>query len=119
MGIRNQIQDNINKTLHKLRRVERVEQYIADNLQPDLSAATVAAKFELSVSSLQHLFKKYQGQSYHQYSEKIRLERAFDLINKKDKRIKEILNETGYSNRSTFNIAFKKRFRYPPRYFRK
>lgn len=117
MGIRNQIQDNINKTLHELRRVERVEQYIADNLQTDLSAATVAAKFELSVSSLQHLFKRHQQQTYQHYLQDIRIAKAFELV-KEGKRIKEIMYATGYKYRTTFNKAFKKKLKHPPGYFK-
>jgi AraC-like DNA-binding protein len=44
---------------------------------------------------------------------------AFVLITKKGKRINEAMYATGYNNRVTFNIAFKKRFAFPPSHFRK
>ena len=100
-------------------RVEQVKRYVSKNIASDLSASTVAEKFELSISSLQHLFKKYQGQSYHQYLEDSRMKKAFDLITKEGKRISEAMYATGYHNRSTFNNAFKKKFKHRPGHFRK
>ncbi|MEO5990291.1 MAG: helix-turn-helix domain-containing protein, partial [Ferruginibacter sp.] len=76
-------------------------------------------RFELSISSLQHLFKKYEDQTYHHYLEETRMAKAFVLITKKGKRINEAMYATGYHNRVTFNIAFKKRFELSPSHFRK
>jgi AraC-like DNA-binding protein len=96
-----------------------VKKYISENIASDLSASIVSKKFELSVSSLQHLFKKYEKRSYHHYLEETRMANAIMLITKKGKRINEAMYASGYNNRVTFNIAFKKRFGFPPSHFRK
>lgn len=85
----------------------------------DLHVLSVAQKFKLSISSFHHIFKKYQGQSYRKYLEEIRINKASDLLQTEGIRIKEVMYATGYKNRTTFNNAFKKRFKQPPSYFKK
>jgi len=119
MAIRNQIQNDGNELFPEYNRVELIKKYINDNIKSDLHANIISKRFELSVSSLQHLFKKYEGQSYHHYLEDIRMTKAFELITKEGKRINEAMYATGYHNRVTFNIAFKRKFSYPPSRFRK
>ena len=111
------IQDEQARSLEK-GRVEKIKEYLVGNVEKDLSMAAVAAKFQLSVSSLQHIFKKDQQQSYRQYVENLRMIKAMHLL-KEGKWVKEVINATGYKNRATFNNAFKKRFKHPPGYFRK
>ncbi|MDE3184447.1 MAG: helix-turn-helix transcriptional regulator [Bacteroidota bacterium] len=113
----NKIQET--SKLFEKSRHERIKEYITDKLSTDLRAAVVSQKFELSVSSLQHLFKKNQGQSYHHYLEETRMKKAFELIALKGKRIKEAMYVTGYKRRSTFNRAFKRKYNHPPGYFLK
>ncbi|HUZ58984.1 MAG TPA: AraC family transcriptional regulator [Hanamia sp.] len=119
MVIRNQIQDDANELFHEYNRVAIIKKYIHDNIKSNLHATIISRKFELSISSLQHLFKKYEGQSYRHYLEDTRMTKAFELITKEGKRINEAMYATGYHNRVTFNIAFKTKFTYPPSYFRK
>ncbi|MEO6134159.1 MAG: AraC family transcriptional regulator [Ginsengibacter sp.] len=99
-------------------RIERIKIYINETLSGDLRATTVSQKFELSVSTLLHLFQQQQKQSYHQYVEDVRMGKAFYLV-QQGKRVKEVIHATGYKNRSTFYNAFKKKFKHPPRYFSK
>jgi len=119
MAIRNQIQDDANELFHEYNRVEIIKKYINDNIKSNLHATMISKRFELSVSSLQHLFKKYEGQSYRHYLEDTRMTKAFELITKEGKRINEAMYATGYHNRATFNGAFKKRFKHHPGRFRK
>jgi AraC-like DNA-binding protein len=119
MDIRHHQQDESNELYQEYSRVEEVKKYIFENIDSDLSASIVSKRFELSISSLQHLFKKYEKQSYRNYLEETRMANAFVLITKKGKRINEAMYATGYNNRVTFNIAFKKRFAFPPSHFRK
>jgi len=111
--------DEAKEQFQEYNRVEQVKEYVSQNIAIDLSASIVSKKFELSVSSLQHLFKKYQGQTYHKYIEDVRMKKAYYLITKEGRRINEAMYATGYNNRPTFNAAFKKKFKHHPRYFRK
>ena len=103
---------------HEKGRVEKIKEYLGGNLEKDLSMAVVATKFQLSVSSLQHIFKKYQQQSYRHYVESLRMAKALQLL-REGKWVKEVFDATGYKNRATFNNAFKKTFKHSPSYFRK
>ncbi|MEO8111302.1 MAG: AraC family transcriptional regulator [Ginsengibacter sp.] len=108
-----------NKLTREAQRVERIRQYLTQNLASDLHATTVAKKFRISLSSFHHLFKKYQGQSYHKYLEEIRMNKALALLQTEGIRIKEVMYATGYRNRSTFGNAFRKKFKNAPGYFKK
>ena len=119
MAPENHINNDPKELYGEYNRVEQVKKYIAENIASDLRASVVAAKFEISISSLQRLFKKYQGQAYHKYLEDVRMVTALYLITKEGKRISEAMYATGYNNRSTFNEAFKKKFKHQPRHFRK
>jgi AraC-like DNA-binding protein len=112
------IENDHNLSSHN-KRVESIKAYVSQNLTTDLHAAAVAQKFKLSIYSFHHLFKKYQGMPYGRYVEELRMQKAFELIQEEGMRIKEIMYATGYTHRSTFNAAFKKRYRHPPNYFRK
>jgi AraC-like DNA-binding protein len=118
MAIRDQIQDEPNELFHEQNRLERIKKYIDDNLKGNLGAAIVAKKFELSVSSLLHIFKKHEQQTYQHYLENVRMKKAMELI-KAGKWIQEIMDATGYKYRSTFHKAFKRKFKHPPGYFGK
>jgi len=119
MALDDNIFNESNESLGEYNRVEEVKKFITENIAADLRTAVVAKKFELSVSSLQRLFKKYQGQAYHQYVEETRMEAALFLITKVGKRISDAMYATGYNNRSTFNDAFKKKYKHHPHHFRK
>jgi len=100
-------------------RVESIKAYVSQNLTADLHAAAVARKFKLSISSFHHLFKKYENLPYRQYVEKIKMQTAMELLQTESIRVKEAMYATGYTNRATFNNAFKKRFRHTPAHFKK
>jgi AraC-like DNA-binding protein len=119
MDTGHQQQDESNELFQEYSRVEQVKKYITENIALDLRASVISGQFDLSISSLQHLFKKYDGQTYHQYLEDIRMKTAFFLITKEGKRISEAMYATGYHNRPTFNEAFKKKFKHRPGHFRK
>ncbi len=114
MALKHHIYHESNDRYLEYSRVEQVKMYVSKNIASDLCASVVSEKFELSISSLQHLFKKYQGQSYQRYLEDSRMKKAFGLITREGKRISEAMYATGYHNRSTFNNAFKKKFKSHP-----
>ena len=96
----------------------RIEAYIHNNLSGDLRAAVVAERFDMSISSLLHIFKKHSRRTYRQYVADARMQAAYQIL-VRGGRVKEAIYATGYKNRGTFNNAFKKKFKHPPRYFSK
>ena len=104
--------------LHWKTRVEKVKEYVSQNLGGDLRITTVCEKFNLNQFTLQHIFKEQQKETYREYVERIRMEKALQLL-KEGKWVKEVFPATGYRNWSTFSRAFKKRYKYPPAFFKK
>ena len=104
--------------LHWKTRVEKVKEYVSQNLGSDLHITTVCEKFNLNKFTLQHIFKEQQNETYHEYVERIRMEKALQLL-KEGKWVKEVFPAIGYRNWSTFTRAFKKRYKYPPAFFKK
>jgi AraC family transcriptional regulator of adaptative response / methylphosphotriester-DNA alkyltransferase methyltransferase len=98
--------------------VERVREYILANLAADLRIGTVAEKFGLNKITLRHVFKKQQHETYREYVERMRMDKALHLL-KEGKWVKEVMPATGYRNWSTFDRAFKKRYQHPPAFFKK
>lgn len=99
-------------------RIEKVKEYVSENLSGDLRINTVCKKLNLNQFTLQHIFKEQQNETYRGYVERMRMEKAFQLL-KEGKWVKEVFPATGYRNWSTFSRAFKKRYKYPPTFFKK
>ena len=119
MSTVNPIHDLQDELYPEYNRVELVKHYVVEHLDTDLSAPVVAREFNFTLSTLHHLFKKYEEQTYQRFVEDTRMKRALYLITKEGRRVKEAMYATGYHNRSTFNAAFKRHFKHPPRHFRK
>ena len=109
---------NSEEALNHKSRVERVKEYVSANLAGDLSLGAVAEKCGLNKTTLRHVFKKEQHESYRNFVERKRMEKALQLL-KEGKWVKEVMPATGYKNRSTFNNAFIKAFKHPPSHFKK
>ena len=77
-----------------------------------------AAKFNLSHSHLQHLFKRATGVRLGQVLLEQRLQRAVRLLENSTMSVKEIANAVGYEHTSSFTRAFTRRFAQGPRRYR-
>lgn len=73
-------------------------------LSPDLAAGHVG----LSTNYLRKLFKEYYGASLSDYIRTQRMEKAKELLASTHKTVAEIMEYTGYANRSSFFQAFKR-----------
>jgi two-component system response regulator YesN len=98
-------------------RVEKIKNYVNENLSAKLDATSVANHMKLTSFTLQTVFKKHQGETFHKYVERVRMQKAFQLL-EEGKWVKEIMTATGYKHRTTFENAFKRIFGYPPAYFK-
>jgi two-component system, response regulator YesN len=115
----NKLHNDANQPIPEKYRLERIKKYISENLAANLKVSVVAPHFNLSVSTLQHMFQIHEGQSYHRFVEQKRMEKAFELITKEGQIIKEVMPQTGYHKRTTFNRAFKRFYKLSPRHFMK
>ena len=99
--------------LRVVRIMERVR------LDPSQSLPDLAKLVNLSSSRLSHLFKQETGVSLTSYIDEQRMERAIDLLQSTEMRIKEITYLVGFQHEASFDRAFAKKFRCTPTDYRK
>jgi AraC-like DNA-binding protein len=99
-------------------RVERIKNYVNENLSAKLDASSVASRMKLTSYTLQTIFKKCEGETFHKYVERVKMQKALELL-AEGKWVKEIMAYTGYKHRATFDKAFKRRYKVPAAYFKK
>lgn len=90
------------------RQVNDILLYLGDHLGESLTLNDIAEKFYISSYHLSHLFKKYMGMTCIECVHWMRIEKAKDLLINTNKSIKEISEQTGYSNLNNFYMHFKK-----------
>jgi len=91
--------------------IAKVFEYINDNyMQCDLSLTSLAEHSKLNdITYISKVFKTYAGENFSVYLEKLRIEKACELLCDGRYTIKEISNMVGYLSDVTFRRAFKKR----------
>ncbi|MBR1970658.1 MAG: helix-turn-helix domain-containing protein [Clostridia bacterium] len=91
------------------KRIEKVEEYIKSNYHNSaLSVEMIANTFNIHPSYLSSLYKKQRGITLIGYIEKIRIEKAIELLTKENYNINEISSKVGFSNSTSFRRSFKK-----------
>lgn len=94
-------------------RIERVKQYIRNNLEKDLSWDTLAEVAALSKYHFLRVFEKEVGLSPHQYVIQQRILRSKKALLRGEP-IAEVARQTGFSDQSHFTRHFKRRLRMTP-----
>ena len=77
-------------------------------LDPDFSVKYMAACFDVSVSNLSHFFKKNMGISLSSYIDRIKLDKAKELLTESNSRVGEIAELLQYGSSTGFAVMFKK-----------
>ena len=77
-------------------------------LDPGFSVKYMASCFDTSVSNLSHFFKKNMGESISAYVDRIKLDKAKQLLRETDMKIGEIAELLQYGSSTGFAIMFKK-----------
>ena len=84
-----------------------------------VSVDTLAEHFGVNRSTIFRLFKNAFGISPKEYIDKLRFEKACQLLSNKNLKIKEIANSCGFDNQCYFSTAFQKHFGMTPSHWRK
>ncbi|MBE6632937.1 MAG: helix-turn-helix transcriptional regulator [Ruminococcaceae bacterium] len=100
-------------------RIERVKQFIQDNLDSPLRTNTVAAHVYISAKQLNRIFTEQEGISVSRYISGLKLSRAVELLTTTDFMIKKIAYMLGFENETTFTVFFKKHTELSPSEYRK
>ena len=99
-------------------KLQRVTDYINDNLREDLTLGKMSATLTMSPYHFAHAFRQTTGLAPHRYVLLRRVERAKCLLRETDLPITEIAHRVGYSNQSNFSVVFHRITGRSPRRFR-
>lgn len=91
---------------------------IQQNLYANLSIDELAALCHVSISSFKRKFKEAFGDSPRKYIAKKKVEKAAELLQKKDLRISDIAYEVGFDSLATFNRNFSNTYGKSPSAYR-
>ena len=92
---------------------------MSNNLKEPLKITEICQHLELTAYQLHQLFKQHIGTPPNKYYYDLRIMRVQNLLSETNLSIRDIANETGYSNLSTLYKRFKKRFGTAPCHFKK
>lgn len=89
-------------------KLQRAIAYIQEHLERDLSLDEIAAEVNLSSYHFARLFKQSTGFAPHQYQIRCRVERAKELLQKREMAIADIATRLGFYDQSHLNRHFKR-----------
>lgn len=93
---------------------QEIMTYIAESSQPYLKVSDLTDKFNISRSTLQQLFQKYEHTSPKQYLMLQRMEKSRQLIRESSLSLTEIAHLLGFGSIQYFSRAFSKHYHMTP-----
>jgi two-component system response regulator YesN len=95
-----------------------IQKYINKHIFTDVSLTSLADEFKYNSNYLSQLYKSITGEGISDYTNKIRLSRARQLLKDNDLKISEITEKIGLKTPSYFTRFFKKNTGYTPQEYR-
>lgn len=99
--------------------LQKILDYIAENVAEDLDLMDVANVFNFNYSYLSTYFHNHRGEGFSEYLNRIRIEKSLALLKQKDLTIAQVSERVGYSDHSYFCRVFKKLIGKTPSNYRK
>jgi len=99
--------------------VRRACDYIRENYQSDHTLVEISGRFGMSVSYFSVQIKKYTGYSFINYLNRVRIEKAKELLIQPHLKIYEVAGEVGYDTLQYFNRVFKQHVHMTPGEYRR
>jgi transcriptional regulator GlxA family with amidase domain len=93
---------------HPDEQVTQLQIWLQDNVSKDIHLPALAARFDMSVRTLNRRFKSATGKSPIEYLHDIRVNTAKELLKNSNLSIDEIAEKVGYQDSSYFNKLFKR-----------
>lgn len=97
--------------------VQQALRHMTENLEKDLSLEKVARQVHLSPSRLSHLFSRFRKESFRDSLQRLRIERARQLLSTTDLPVNEVAFKVGYEPQF-FSRTFKKAVEMTPGEYR-
>lgn len=88
-------------------------------MNPDISLYSIASRFDLTENYFSRFFKEQSGENFSNYLERIRMEKARELLDDCSQMISDVARRVGYYNINTFYKAFRRIYGISPRMYRK
>jgi transcriptional regulator GlxA family with amidase domain len=99
-------------------KVFQIQQFLRKNLAKELELADIAAHFSLTPRTLLRRFKQHTGDTPMAYLQKLRIEKAKQLLESSLKPIEQLLPEIGYEDLSSFRKLFQQYTSLTPKAYR-
>ncbi|MDO4303393.1 MAG: response regulator [Bacillota bacterium] len=99
--------------------IEIIKDYIEKNYRNNIKISMFAAQYFFSKEYLSKLFKNKYGCGIYEYVQKVRMERAKDLLLNPEIKIQSIAERLGYADNNYFSKAFRHYYGMSPSQFRK
>lgn len=100
--------------------ITKIQAYIQEHIEEDISLSAIASRFYLSESHLSRMFKETLQVNFSDYVIEKRLDRAARLlVTCKDLSVSDIMSRLGYTTQSYFSRIFKARFGVTPTQYRR
>lgn len=97
------------KKSHNSQLLEKLVEYIQSNyFSSEVSACNIAAQFNISESYFSQFFKEQTGETFSDFLEKLRINRACELLTEKTMSVEDTSRLVGYNSAYTFRRAFKR-----------
>ncbi|WP_323089914.1 response regulator transcription factor [Allobaculum sp. JKK-2023] len=93
--------------------------YIQEHYNEPLQLQTLVDRFGFSYAYLSSLFSEKSSETFSEYLNRIRIEKACEPLIHSDQSIADIAQETGYSDSGYFSKVFKKQTGMTPRTYRR
>lgn len=88
--------------------VVSAQNYICEHFSEDISLEDCAQRAGVNACYLSHIFRQQTGQTFVEYLTEVRMRKVFELCRDSKQSIKQIAEQSGYSNISYFYKVFKK-----------
>jgi AraC-like DNA-binding protein/mannose-6-phosphate isomerase-like protein (cupin superfamily) len=98
--------------------VDKINRYIESNYSREITLGNLAETFYISPNYLSAVFNEKNGMSLKDYVNRLRVEKAKQLLKETDLKISEISRKLGYSQMSYFGSIFRKLEGCTPKDFR-
>lgn len=98
--------------------ITQIQIWLQDNYQRDILFPQVAARFSMSIRTLNRRFKNALGQTPLDYLQEVRINIAKDLLKTSNLTINEIADKIGYQDTGYFTALFKKKLSTTPNAYR-
>ena len=84
-----------------------IKEYVANNYNKSICLSDICQNTDLTLSNISKIFTRKAGMNFRDYLQKIRIEKACQLLEMTNKNISEISSLVGYSDPAFFYRAFK------------